>query len=119
MSAIGRTVPLPLHGAIEVFLAPVVMAAPFVLGLGTIASAAAIVVGAVLLGTALSLVTENRTISLSAHAGFDYVLAYFAMVAGIAAGVTGDIPGMILLVGAGAAMALLTTSTRFSIARGA
>jgi hypothetical protein len=115
-----RTVPTSIHGAIEVFLAPAIMAAPFVLGLGEIATAVAVVIGAVLLGSALSLVGEGRTVPLSAHAGFDYALAYIAVIGGIVAGLTGDTPGMILLVGVGAAQALLTATTRFSLApRGA
>lgn len=111
-----RTIPVPIHGAVEVFLAPLIMAAPFVLGLGELATATAIVIGAVLLGSALSLVGERRTVSLSAHAGFDYALAYIALIGGVVAGLLGDVPGMILLVGVGAAQALLTATTRFSLA---
>lgn len=111
-----RTVPVTIHGALEVTLAPAIMAAPFVLGAGQIATAVAVVIGAVLLGSALSLVGERRTVPLSAHAGFDYALAYVALIGGVIAGLTGDVPGMILLVGVGAAQALLTATTRFSFA---
>ena len=115
-----RTLPVPIHGAIEVTLAPVIMAAPFVLGLGELATAVAVVIGAVLLGSALSLVGDRRTVPLSAHAGFDYALAYLALIGGVIAGIAGDVPGMIFLVGVGAAQALLTATTRFSLApRGA
>ena len=110
-----RTIPIPIHGAIEVFLAPAIMAAPFVLGLGEIATAVAIVIGAVLLGSALSLVGDRRTVPLSAHAGFDYALAYIALIGGVVAGLTGDVPGLIFLAGVGAAQALLTATTRFSL----
>jgi hypothetical protein len=112
----SRTVPVTIHGALEVFLAPAIMAAPFVLGLGEVASAVAIVIGAVLLGSALSLVGERRTVTLSAHAGFDYALAYVAVAGGVVAGLTGDVAGMSFLVGVGAAQALLTATTRFSLA---
>jgi hypothetical protein len=111
-----RTIPVTIHGALEVALAPVIMAAPFVLGLGELASAVAIVIGAVLLGSALSLVGERRTVPLSAHAGFDYALAWIALAGGVLAGILGDVPGMMLLVGVGAAQALLTATTRFSLA---
>ncbi len=97
-------------------LAPVIMAAPFVLGFGELATAVAIVIGAVLLGSALSLVGERRTVSLSAHAGFDYALAYIALIGGVVAGLLGDVGGMSFLVGVGAAQALLTATTRFSLA---
>lgn len=112
----SRTVPITIHGALEVTLAPVIMAAPFVLGLGEIATAIAVVIGAVLLGSALSLVGERRTVPLSAHAGFDYALAYVALIGGVVAGLFGDVPGMLFLVGVGAAQALLTATTRFSLA---
>ena len=112
----SRTVPITIHGALEVTLAPAIMAAPFVLGAGEIATAVAVVIGAVLLGSALSLVGERRTVPLSAHAGFDYALAYIALIGGVIAGLTGDVPGMMLLVVVGAAQALLTATTRFSLA---
>jgi hypothetical protein len=111
-----RTVPVTLHGALEVFLAPAIMAAPFVLGLGEVATAIAILVGAVMMGSALSLVGERRTVPLSAHAGFDYTLAWIAVAGGLVAGLLGDPAGMSFLVGVGAAQALLTATTRFSLA---
>ncbi len=115
-----RAIPLPIHGAVEVFLAPAIMAGPILLGLGSIATAVAIVVGAVMLGSALSLAGERRTVPLSAHAGFDYVLAYAALLGAVAAGIAGDATGTIFLVGVGAVQALLTATTRFSLApRGA
>ena len=115
-----RTVPVPIHGAIEVFLAPAIMAIPIVAGMGAIATATGIVLGAVMLGSALSLVGERRTVPLSAHAGFDYAIAWVAVAGGIAAGIAGDGPGMVFLVGVGAVQALLTAMTRFSLApRGA
>ena len=111
-----RTVPVTIHGALEVTLAPAIMAVPFVLGLGELTTAIAVVIGAILLGSALSLVGERRTVSLSAHAGFDYALAYVALIGGVVTGLLGDVPGMIFLVGVGAAQALLTAMTRFSLA---
>ena len=116
---IFRTIPLSLHAGLESIAAPAIMAAPFVLGLGTVAAAVGIVLGAVLLGSALSLVGERRAVSLSAHAGFDWALAWVALVAGVALAITGDVPGMVFLVGVGAAQAALTANTRFSLPRGA
>ena len=116
---LSRAIPTPIHGAIEVLLAPAIMAAPFVFGLGPVAAAVGIVLGAVLLGSALSLVGERRSVSLSAHAGFDWALAWVALLTGVVLGITGDVPGMIFLVGVGAAQAALTANTRFSLPRGA
>jgi hypothetical protein len=110
-----RTLTVPVHGAVEVLFAPAIMAAPFLLGLGNVATAFAIVIGAVLLGSALSLV-GGRPSSLSAHAGFDYALAYLALAGAVAAAIAGDAAGTFFLVGVGAAQALLTASTRFSLA---
>jgi hypothetical protein len=98
-----RTLTVPVHGAVEVLFAPAIMAAPFLLGLGNVATAFAIVIGAVLLGSALSLV-GGRPSSLSAHAG------------AVATAIAGDAAGTFFLVGVGAAQALLTASTRFSLA---
>ena len=117
--SISRAIPTPIHGAIEVFLAPAIMALPFILELGPVAVAVGLVLGAVMLGSALSLVGERRTVSLSAHAGFDYALAYVALFTGVAIGIAGDIPAMIFMVGVGAAQAALTANTRFSLPRGA
>jgi hypothetical protein len=116
--SITRTIPLPIHGAIETFAAPAIMAAPFLLGLSTVATGVAVVVGAVLLGSALALMGTERTVPLSAHAGSDYALAYVTIAGAIVAGVAGDLLGMVFLVGVGAAQLLLTATTRFSYARG-
>ena len=115
-----RTLSVPIHSAVEVFLAPAIMVAPFVLGLGNVATAVAVVIGAVMLGSALSLAGESRSVSLSAHAGFDYAVAYVALAGAIATGIAGDAAGTVFLVGVGAAQALLAATTRFSLApRGA
>ena len=111
-----RVIPLYVHAAIETLAGPAVMVAPFVLGLGDAATIVGVVVGAFLLGLALQVPGPRRSISLSAHAGFDYVLAYFAVAGGVVAGLTGDVAGMSFLVGVGAAQALLTATTRFSLA---
>lgn len=111
-----RALTVTTHGAVEVFLAPAIMVAPFLFGLGAVATAFAVVLGAVMLGSALSLVGERRTVSLSAHAGFDYAVAYVALAGAIAAAIAGDTAGTVFLVGVGAAQALLTATTRFSLA---
>lgn len=114
-----RTVPLALHGVIEIVVAPVLIAAPFVLGFGYAAGAASIALGALLMGLALSTHGDVRTIPLSTHAGFDYVIAALAIAAGSLLAL-GDAPlvATVFLVGFGAAHMALTASTRFSV-RGA
>jgi hypothetical protein len=114
-----RAVPLAIHGVLEIIAAPVLIAAPFVLGFGPEAGAASIALGTMLMGLALSTHGEHRTIPLTAHAGFDYVISGLAIVAGLALAI-GEAPlvATAFLVGFGAAHMALTASTRFSI-RGA
>jgi hypothetical protein len=114
-----RAIPLALHGVIEIVAAPVLIVAPFVLGFGYAAGAASIALGALLMGLALSTHGDVRTIPLSTHAGFDYVIAVLAIAAGsvLALG-SAPLVATVFLVGFGAAHMALTASTRFS-ARGA
>jgi hypothetical protein len=115
-----RTIPLSVHGAIEVIAAPAIMAAPFLLHFGQAATVIAVTLGALLMGLALQAEGPRRAVPLSAHAGFDYLLATSAALSGLAVGLaTGEWYAAIFLVGVGAAMVALTASTRFSVARGA
>ena len=114
-----RAVPLSIHGVLEIVAAPVLIAAPFVLGFGYAAGAASIALGALLMGLALSTHGDVRTITLSAHAGFDYVIAGLAIAAGsMLALADAPVVATVFLVGFGAAHLALTASTRFSV-RGA
>lgn len=116
MSSARTTIPFGAHAAIETVAAPAVMAAPFLLGFGQAAGAVAFVFGAMLLGLALQAVGPRRSIPVSAYAGFDYVLAAFAVLGGFAVGLgTGDWSAGVFLVGTGVALVALTASTRFSV----
>ena len=114
-----RAIPLAVHGVIEIVAAPVLIAAPFVLGFGTAAGAVSIALGTMLMGLALSTHGEQRSVPLGAHASFDYLIGVIAIVVGLALGI-GGAPSIAtaFLVGFGAAHLALTASTRFSI-RGA
>ena len=115
-----RGIPLSAHGAIEMIAAPAVMAAPFLLGFGVAATVAAVLVGVALLGLALQTEGSERSVPLSAHAGFDYALALASVLSGVGIGlVTGEWYATVFLVGVGAAQVVLTASTRFSAPRGA
>jgi hypothetical protein len=115
-----RAIPLSVHGALEVLAAPAIMAAPFLLGFGQAATTIAVLVGVLLLGLAVQLEGPRRTVPISAHAGFDYALAIFAVVGGLAVGLaTGEWAAGVFLVGVGAAQVALTAATRFSVPRGA
>jgi hypothetical protein len=117
-----RAVPLHVHGALEVLAAPLLLAAPFALGFTAPAGIVSIAIGVLLLGLALSIYAEGErgSLPLTAHAGFDYLLAGALITAGIAVGfVTDDPTATIFMVGFGSAHLALTTSTRFSRPLGA
>ena len=117
--ASSRTIPYPVHAAIETVAAPAIMAAPLLLGFGGAAAVATFAIGALLLGLAIQAAGPRRTIPVSAHAGLDYVLAAGAAIAGLAIGIaTGEWAQGIFLVGVGAAQVALTASTRFSVPAG-
>jgi hypothetical protein len=114
-----RYVPLSIHGSLEALAAPIIVAAPFVLGMATVATVVCIAVGVILFALSMSLL-EPRGVPLTTHAEFDYVLGLFAAVAGLVIGIaTGDVVATIFLVGVGVAQTALTASTRFSVPRGA
>jgi hypothetical protein len=116
----SRAIPLSAHAAIELVAAPAVMAAPLLLGFGPAATVVGFAIGAILLGLAVQAAGPGRAIPLSAHAGFDYVLAAVAAISGLAIGVaTGQWAQGIFLVGVGVALVALTASTRFSVPAGA
>ena len=115
----GRAIPLAIHGVFEIFAAPLLIAAPFLLEFGATAGAVSVALGAMLMGLALSTHGEHRTISVSAHASFDYLIGALAIGAGLALGFGSSPPvATAFLVGFGAAHLALTAATRFSV-RGA
>jgi hypothetical protein len=115
-----HTIPLPIHAGIEAIAAPAIMVAPFVLGLSVAATAIAVGLGVMVFGLSLEVIGPNRSIPLSTHASFDYVLAVVAIGAGLTIGAgTGDLVATAFLVGIGAAQVALTAVTRFSVPRGA
>lgn len=116
----SKHIPLSLYAGLETLAAPAIMAAPFVLGFGEVATIVSVLVGALLLGLALQIPGPSRSIPLSTHASLDYALSIFASLAGLVIGfVTGTWEPAIFLVGIGAALVALTASTRFSVPRGA
>jgi len=95
------------------------MASPFIFGFGQAAGVIAFVFGVMLLGLSLQAAGHQRSVPISAYAGFDYLLAAFAIVGGLAVGLAGELTAGIFLVGIGAALVALTASTRFSVPSGA
>jgi hypothetical protein len=117
-----RAIPIHVHAALEVAAAPLLIVAPFALGFSQVAGALSIALGILLIGLAVSVYGEGDrgSIPLTAHAGFDYMLAAITIVAGIAVGIgAGDLVATVFLVGFGTAHLVLTASTRFSHPLGA
>ena len=115
-----RALSVSAHGALEIVAAPAIMVAPFVLDFGQAATVISVTLGALLLGLALQLEAPRRSVPLSAHAGFDYGLAFVALISGLAVGLaTDEWSAGIFLVGVGVALMALTSSTRFTAPRGA
>ncbi len=113
-----RSIPITAHTVIELLAAPLLMVAPFALGFGPVSGAVTLVLGILMMSLAISAASEQRTIPLSAHAGFDYAIAAATITTGLAVGiVTGEAIATAFLVGFGAAYMTLTAFTRFS-ARG-
>jgi hypothetical protein len=114
-----RAVPLAVHGVIEIVAATALIAAPFLLGFGPEAGAVSLALGTALMGLELSTHGDQRTIPLSAHVGFDYLIGTVAIAVGLALS-AGSAPlvATVFLVGFGAVHMALTASTRFSV-RGA
>ena len=110
-----RSIPLAVHGVFEIFAAPLLIVAPFVLGFGSAAGAVSIALGATLMGLALSTHGEHRTITLAAHAGADYLIGMLAIVAGLVLVASAPPVATAFLAGFGAAHLALTASTRFSV----
>ena len=116
-----RAIPINVHAALEVAAAPLLIVAPFALGFDHLAGALSIALGVLLIGLATSIYgdTMRGNLSLSAHAGLDYALAWATVAAGVIAGIAGDYVATVFLVGFGSAHMALTASTRFSRPLGA
>jgi hypothetical protein len=116
----SRTVPFGVHTVIDTIAAPMIMAAPLLFDFSQGAAVVTFAIGALLLSLALQGAGPRRAIPLSAHAGWDYIVAAIAVVAGLVIGMVTDAWAQgVFLVGIGAAQAALTASTRFSVPAGA
>jgi hypothetical protein len=118
---ISRVISLNVHAAIEVIAAPLLFVAPFYFGFPYAAAAVSMTLGVLLVGHALSLYGEGerRAMPLSAHAGFDYLIALATLAAGLVVAIAGETTAGIFMAGFGTGHIALTASTRFSQPLGA
>jgi hypothetical protein len=112
-----RTIPLDAHNALILATAPLMMVVPYLLTFSPGVGLVSFFLGAVLMGAALA--SSTRSLPVSAHQSFNWVIGLSTVGIGIVAGIFGNAPvATIFLVGFGSAHLALTASTRYS-ARGA
>jgi hypothetical protein len=117
---LARLVPLPIHAALEVALAPIVIAAPFALGLDAGAYVVALIIGVLLMGTGLATITllsgRDAPQGLRVSAQFDVALgiALATAVSGLAFAVMGEMLAGALFATVAIAQGLLAVTTRYS-----
>lgn len=113
-----RLISLPVHGALEMLVGFFLMAAPLALGLSTAAAVFGVVVGAVIVGLALSSTgaeAEGRhTITVATHHAFDYGLVTGLLGAAAILGFAGDRLAAVLFATAALAQLALNVTTRYS-----
>lgn len=114
---LARLIPLSMHAALEMLLGMATMAAPFVLGLGPAATIIGVVLGALVVGMALSLAVDDGSLPLSAHYAFDYGLVFGLLGAAVVVGLAGDRAGTALLGAVGLTQLALNVTTRYSTGR--
>jgi hypothetical protein len=106
-----------MHAALEMLLGLATMVAPFLLDLGPAAAILGVVLGALLVGMALSLAVDEGSLPLAAHHAFDYGLMFGLLGAAIVVGLEGDRTGTALLAGVGLSQLALNVTTRYSAGR--
>jgi hypothetical protein len=115
----SRVIPHTTHAAVEIAGGAWLMVAPFLLGFGGVATLLSLIVGMLMVALAVQVSESGRAIPLAAHAGFDYALAAFTAISGLALGALGgDWRATVFLVAVGFAQAALTASTRWSTPAG-
>jgi len=115
-----RLIPYSLHAALELLIAIVTMAAPFVLGFSVGPAVATVALGALLVGLALSGAPDERgsvSLPLGAHRTYDEAFVVGFLAAGAAAALlAGDTVAALALAGLGIAELALGLTTRYSLA---
>ena len=117
---LARLVPLPIHAALEVALAPIVIAAPFALGLDAGAYVVALIIGVLLMGTGLATTTllsgRTRPRGCGSRRTFDVALgiALAAAVSALAFAIMGEMLAAGFFATIAIAQGLLAVTTRYS-----
>jgi hypothetical protein len=115
---VARLIPLPVHAALEVALASIVLAGPFALGFDASALVVATAIGVLMMGAGLSAAVQNPgrggSLSVSAHVDVDLGLALASALAALVYAIGGEVGAAGLFVAVAVAQGLLAVTTRYS-----
>ena len=120
---LARLVPLPIHAALEVALAAVVIGVPFTLGFSASALVVALLIGVLMMGAGLATAAQTSgsggpgMLRVSVHADVDLSLCLASALAALVFAIGGEAGPAGLFVAVAAAQGLLAVTTRYS-ARG-
>ena len=109
-----------VHAVLETLLAPAMIVAPFALGFDPGAMIASVILGVLLMGTALATgvalggAAQNGGLRVSAHASLDLAFAAAAAICSIAFGFTVDPVGGLFFGAVAILQSFLATTTRYS-----
>ena len=110
-----RLISFPIHAGLELALGVAVMAAPFVFGFGPAAMISGVLVGAVMVGLALSATPgDGGRVAIGAHFAYDRGIAFGLLGAAAVLGLAGDTVAALVLAVAATAQTALNLTTRYS-----
>jgi hypothetical protein len=109
-----RLISLPTHAVLELALGVLVMAAPFVLGFGPAGLVVSALLGAIVVGLALSATPEDGGVAISTHSAFDRAVAIALVAGAVALALADDGPAAIFLAAAAVTQTVLNLTTRYT-----
>src|ERR1700754_4757481 len=107
-----RPLPLSLHGALELLLGVLAIAAPFAFGFSAAGTVLSALVGVLAIGLALDTVQPR---DVHAHQGFDAALAFGTVLVAFALAISADEAAALALGAFGLAQLALIGATRYSV----
>jgi hypothetical protein len=112
---LARLLPFHIHGALEVAVAPFIMAAPFLFGFELPAAVASVTIGALMLAVAFAThATDDRPLPVSTHLAFDIGFALAMALSSVTFALAGDAAAATFLGPGALALVLLVSLTRYS-----
>jgi hypothetical protein len=112
---IARLLPLHVHGALEMLVALVIMAAPFPLGFEPAAMVASVLLGALVLSVALGThIGDEGALPISTHAAFDVAFAIALGAGAIVFAIAEDVPAALFMAVSAVTLILISSLTRYS-----